>query len=276
MNAANAAMNAAAVTTPSRPADAAARFSLAGRVALVTGASSGFGAHFATVLASAGAKVACVARRHDRVDALAHSLRDSGAQAVACAMDVTDLASIKAGFDTVEATLGTVDVLVNNAGLSAPAPFPEMSDEQWSSVLDVNLSAPYRVSREMCQRLIAQGQPGTIIHIASILGHLAKAMFLNYGTTKGALINLTQAMALDLLPHKIRVNAIAPGYFPTEMTNPFFETDAGRREIAALPPGRLGRLEELDGPLLLLASEASSYMSGSVLTVDYGHSVRLS
>jgi NAD(P)-dependent dehydrogenase (short-subunit alcohol dehydrogenase family) len=251
-------------------------FSLSGRVALVTGASSGFGEHFATVLARAGAKVACVARRRDRVEALAGTLRDSGAQAVGCVMDVTDPGSVQAGFDAVEATLGTVDVLVNNAGLSAPAPFPQMSDEQWGSVLDVNLTAPYRVSREMCRRLIAEGQPGSIIHIASILGHLAKAMFLNYGTTKGALINLTQGMALDLLPHRIRVNAIAPGYFPTEMTNPFFETDAGRKEIAALPPGRLGRLEELDGPLLLLASEASSYMSGSVLTVDYGHSVRLS
>lgn len=254
----------------------AATFSLAGRVALVTGASSGFGEHFATVLARAGAKVACVARRRERVEALAGALRDVGAQAVGCVMDVTDPGSIRAGFDTVEATLGTVDVLVNNAGLSAPAPFPQMSDEQWSSVLDVNLSAPYRVSREMCQRLIAKGQPGSVIHIASILGHLAKAMFLNYGTTKGALINLTQGMALDLLPHGIRVNAIAPGYFPTEMTNPFFATDAGKKEIAALPPGRLGRLEELDGPLLLLASNASSYMSGSVLTVDYGHSVRLS
>ena len=265
-----------AVTTARIAADPTARFSLAGRVALVTGASSGFGAHFATVLAGAGAKVACVARRRERVEALAHSLRDGGAQAVACVMDVTDLASIRAGFDTIEAALGTVDVLVNNAGLSAPAPFPQMSDEQWSSVLDVNLSAPYRVSREMCVRLIETGRPGSVIHIASILGHLAKAMFLNYGTTKGALINLTQAMALDLLPHRIRVNAIAPGYFPTEMTNPFFETAAGRQEIAALPPGRLGRLEELDGPLLLLASDASSYMNGSVLTVDYAHSVRLS
>jgi NAD(P)-dependent dehydrogenase (short-subunit alcohol dehydrogenase family) len=266
----------AAVATARMPADPAARFSLAGRVALVTGASSGFGAHFAAVLAGAGAKVACVARRRDRIEALAHSLRDSGAQAVACAMDVTDQASIRAGFDSVEAALGTVDVVVNNAGLSAAAPFPQMSDEQWSSVLDVNLSAPFHVSREMCQRLISQQRPGSIIHIASILGHLAKAMFLNYATTKGALINLTQAMALDLLPHHIRVNAIAPGYFPTEMTNPFFETAAGRQEIDALPPGRLGRLEELDGPLLLLASDASSYMNGSVLTVDYGHSVRLS
>lgn len=262
--------------TSNPPRDPAAIFSLAGRVALVTGASSGFGAHFAQVLAAAGAQVACVARRVDRVEALAQSLRDAGAQAFGCAMDVTDGDSISAGFDSVEAALGTVDLLVNNAGLSAPAPFAQMSDEQWRSVLDVNLSAPFRVSREMCRRLIAQGRPGSIVHVASILGHLAKAMFVNYGTTKGALIHLTQAMALDLLPHRIRVNALAPGYFPTEMTNPFFETDAGRQEIAALPPGRLGRLDELDGPLLLLASEASSYMNGSVVTVDHGHSVRLS
>jgi NAD(P)-dependent dehydrogenase (short-subunit alcohol dehydrogenase family) len=254
----------------------AQRFSLAGRVALVTGASSGFGAHFAQVLAMAGAQVACVARRADRVEALARSIRDAGGQAFGCAMDVADAESIRHGFDAVEAALGTVDVLVNNAGLSAPAPFPEMSDAQWSSLLDVNLSAPFHVSREMSRRLIARAQPGSIINIASILGHLAKAMFLNYGTTKGALIHLTQAMALDLLPHRIRVNAIAPGYFPTDMTNPFFESEAGKQEVAALPPKRLGRLEELDGPLLLLASEASSYMNGTVVTVDYGHSVRLS
>lgn len=252
------------------------KFSLAGRVALVTGASSGFGAHFAAVLAQAGARVACVARRADRVEAVAQAIRDAGGQAFACAMDVTDPDSIRHGFDAVDAALGTVDVLVNNAGLSAPAAFPEMSDAQWTSVLEVNLTAPYRVSREMSRRLIARRQPGSIINIASILGHLAKAMFINYGTTKGALIHMTQYMALDLLPHGIRVNAIAPGYFPTDMTNPFFESEPGRREVEALPPKRLGRLDELDGPLLLLASDASSYMNATVLTVDYGHSVRLS
>ena len=262
---------------PAPRAESIARmFSLDGHVALVTGASSGFGAHFASVLAQAGAKVACVARRAERVEAVAHSIRDAGGQAFACVMDVTDPGSIRRGFDAVEEALGTVDVLVNNAGLSAPAAFPEMTDAQWTSVLEVNLSAPYRVSREMSQRLIAKRQPGSIIHIASILGHLAKAMFINYGTTKGALIHMTQYMALDLLPHGIRVNAIAPGYFPTDMTNPFFESEAGRREVEALPPKRLGRLEELDGPLLLLASEASSYMNATVVTVDYAHSVRLS
>ena len=263
-------------TIPRVDPRAASMFSLAGRVALVTGASSGFGAHFAGVLARAGAKVACVARRADRVEAVAEAIREAGGEAFACAMDVTDLVSIEQGFDAIEASLGTVDVLVNNAGLAAAAAFPEMTDEQWTSVLDVNLSAPWRVSREMSRRLIAKSQPGSIVNIASILGHLAKAMFINYGTSKAALIHMTQYMALDLLPHGIRVNAIAPGYFPTDMTNPFFESEPGQREVANLPPRRLGRLEELDGPLLLLASEASSYMNGTVVTVDYGHSVRLS
>jgi NAD(P)-dependent dehydrogenase (short-subunit alcohol dehydrogenase family) len=252
------------------------RFSLEGRIALVTGAGSGFGAHFAEVLARAGASVAVAARRVDRIQAVAQAIVDKGGKAFACEIDVSSRASIAAAFDAVEAKLGTVDIVVNNAGLSSPAPFPAMSEEQWSSVLDVNLSGPFHVSQEMARRLIMKKQPGAIINIASILGKLAKDNFINYGATKGALIHLTEYMALDLLPHGIRVNALAPGYFPSEMTNPFFESEAGKKEIAALPPKRLGRLEELDGPLLLLASDASSYINGTTLTVDYAHSVRLS
>lgn len=252
------------------------RFSLQGRVALVTGAGSGLGAHFAAVLSDAGAKVVCVARRLDRVEAIAAGIREKGGEAVACVMDVTDCASIKLAYDVAERHFGKIDVLINNAGLSDPAPFEEMTRNQWTSLLDVNLSGPFFVAQEMAKRLIAAGQPGTIINIASILGHLARYCFLNYGTTKAALIHMTQHMALDLMQHSIRVNAIAPGFFPSEMTNPFYESEDGKREIAGLPPKRLGRHEELDGPLLLLASEASSYMSGSVVTVDSGHSIRLS
>jgi NAD(P)-dependent dehydrogenase (short-subunit alcohol dehydrogenase family) len=252
------------------------RFSLKGRIALVTGGGSGFGAHFAEVLAQAGASVAVAARRVDRIQAVAQAIVDKGGKAIACEIDVASRASINKAFDIIEDKLGTVDIVVNNAGLSAPAPFPEMTEEQWSSVLDVNLSGPYHVSQEMARRLIAKKRPGSIINIASILGKLAKGNFINYGATKGALIHLTEYMALDLLPHGIRVNALAPGYFPSEMTNPFFESEVGKKEVAALPPKRLGRLEELDGPLLLLASGASSYINGTTLTVDYAHSVRLS
>jgi NAD(P)-dependent dehydrogenase (short-subunit alcohol dehydrogenase family) len=252
------------------------RFSLQGRVALVTGASSGFGAHFAAVLAQAGAKVAVAARRTDRIEQVVRGITEQGGTAFACEIDVADRASINRAFDLIQEKLGVVDVAINNAGLSAPAPFPEMSEAQWTSVLEVNLSGPYHVSQEMARRLIARKLPGTIVNVASILGKQAKENFINYGVTKGALINLTEYMALDLMRHGIRVNAIAPGYFPSEMTNPFFESEAGKREIANLPPKRLGRLEELDGALLLLASEASSYISGSTLTVDCAHSVRLS
>lgn len=264
------------MTASMQPAASADRFSLAGRTAMVTGASSGFGAHFAEVLSAAGAKVACVARRTERVCTLARAIEDRGGQAYGCTMDVADRRSIDAAFTAIERELGTVDILVNNAGATAPAPFEEMSWEHWGPVLDVNLSGPFQVSQEMARRLIAREKPGAIVNIASILGHLAYRNFTSYGTTKGALMHLTRYMAVDLLPHGIRVNAIAPGYFPTDMTNPFFATEAGKKEIAALPPARLGRLEELDGPLLLLASDASSYMSGAVLTVDYGHSIRLS
>lgn len=252
------------------------RFSLAGRVALVTGAGSGIGLHAAQVLAEAGAKVACVARRAERVEAAAAQIRAAGGEAIGCRMDVSERESIRAALDRIEERLGTVDILINNAGLSDPNVFQEMSKDQWNSLLDVNLSGPFYVAQETARRLIMASKPGSIINIASILGHLAYPAFINYGTTKGALLHMTRYMALDLLPHDIRVNAIAPGYFPSEMTNPFYETEAGQAEIEKLPPKRLGRLDELDGPLLLLASNASSYMNGSVVTVDYGHSVRLS
>ncbi|WP_185267065.1 SDR family NAD(P)-dependent oxidoreductase [Halopseudomonas xiamenensis] len=251
------------------------QFSLTGRVALVTGAGSGLGKHFASVLSRAGAAVVCVGRRLEPVESVAQGIRDAGGQALALSMDVTDPESIKEGFTSIQQHYGPVDVLINNAGLSNPTAFEEMTREQWTTLLDANLSGPFYVAQEMAKRLIAAGKPGSIINIASILGHLARPQFINYGTTKGGVIHMTQYMALDLMPYGIRVNALAPGYFPSEMTNPFYESEAGQREIAALPIQRLGRHEELDGPLLLLASAASTYMSGSVITVDAGHSVKL-
>lgn len=251
-------------------------FSLAGKTALVTGAGSGLGERFAHVLAEAGARVACCGRRLDVVERAAEQIQAAGGQAFACAMDIADRDSVNAAFNQIEKSLGPVDVLINNAGQSQAAPFTEMSEQQWQEVLDVNLSGSWRVSQEMARRLIAANRNGTIVNVASILGLLAKNMFSNYGATKAALLHLTKSMAIDLLPHGIRVNALAPGYISTDLTAWYFETDAGKAEIAALPPKRLGRLDELEGPLLLLASDASSYMSGSVVVVDYAHSARLS
>lgn len=255
--------------------DVIEQFSLEGRVALVTGAGSGLGKHFASTLSRAGATVVCVGRRLEPVTAVAQQIRDTGGQALALSMDVTDPDSIKEGFASIQQQYGPVDVLVNNAGLSNPTAFEEMTRDQWTSLVDANLSGPFYVAQEMAKRLIAAGKPGSIINIASILGYLARPKFINYGTTKAAVIHMTQYMALDLMPYGIRVNALAPGYFPSEMTNPFYESEAGQREIAVLPIQRLGRHEELNGPLLLLASNAGSYMSGTVVTVDAGHSVKL-
>lgn len=251
-------------------------FSLEGKVALVTGSGTGLGRHFAKVLAKAGAKVACVGRRLDKVESVCREIVSEGGEAFACQMDVTDHESIESALDCIESELGLVDVLVNNAGLANHAMFHEMTSEQWTSLLDANLSGPFYLSQAVARRLIAQERPGSIINVASILAHLAKSMLLNYGTTKAGVVHLTKSMALDLMQFGIRVNSIAPGYFPSEMTNPYYESEVGRKEIASLPIQRLGRHEELDGPLLLLASDASSYMSGSVVTVDAAHSVRLS
>lgn len=251
-------------------------FSLDRRVALVTGGGSGIGAHFAALLASCGAKVAVVGRRLDRLEQVVAQITASGGQAIASVMDVADRDSIQGSLNEIEARLGTVDLLVNNAGQTSRTTMVDMTPEDWTSVIDVNLSAPYFLSKEVAIRLVRKGLPGSIVNIASILGKGAMQNFSSYGTSKGALIHLTKYMAMDLLPNQIRVNAIAPGYFPSEMTNPFFESDLGKQAIASLPPKRLGRLEELDGALLLLASDAGSYINATTITVDYGHSARLS
>ncbi len=246
-------------------------FSLAGKVALVTGASSGLGQHFAGVLARAGATVVIAARRTDRLEALARDIAAAGGKAVPLALDVRDPASVKACFDAAEAAVGPVGVLVNNAGVTDPAYITRMSEAQWRGVLDVNLDGVFRVGQEAARRMVAAGKGGSIINISSIVGLGAIKTLGAYAASKAAVIALTRTMALELARDKIRVNSLAPGYIATELNDSYWETDAGKRMIAHIPFRRLGRLEELDGPLLLLASEAGSFMTGSVLTVDGGH-----
>jgi NAD(P)-dependent dehydrogenase (short-subunit alcohol dehydrogenase family) len=246
-------------------------FSLEGKAALVTGASSGLGRHFAGVLARAGAKVALAARRMDRLRELEAEIKAAGGRAVPVALDVTDSASVAHAFDAVEAVLGPITILVNNAGVPAGSFITETSDEQWRAVLDVNLDGVFRVGREAARRMKKHGAGGSIVNTASIAGFSVNKAIAAYSASKAAVISLTKTMALELARDRIRVNALAPGYIPTELNRGFLESEAGKRLLARVPMGRAGRLEELDGPLLLLASDAGAFMTGSVITVDGGH-----
>jgi NAD(P)-dependent dehydrogenase (short-subunit alcohol dehydrogenase family) len=245
--------------------------SLAGKTALVTGASSGLGAHFARVLAGAGAAVALGARRLDRLRALEGEIRAAGGKAWAVALDVTDQASVGRAFDAAEAAAGPVTVLVNNAGVPSRSFFVKTGDEEWRDVMAVNLDGVFRVGREAARRMIANGTGGSIVNIASILGFGAIKSLSAYAASKAAVVSLTRSMALELARERIRVNAIAPGYFSTEINAEFLESEGGRRLLSRVPMGRAGELSELDGPLLLLASNAGAFMTGSVIAVDGGH-----
>jgi NAD(P)-dependent dehydrogenase (short-subunit alcohol dehydrogenase family) len=246
-------------------------FSLAGKTALVTGASSGFGRHFAHVLAGAGAKVALAARRLDVLRRLEAEIRQGGGEAAALAMDVTDRASVERAVGEAEAALGPVTILVNNAGVPSGAFFTRTSEEEWRSVMSVNLDGVFRVGQEAARRMVANRAGGSIINIASLLGFGVIKGLSTYSATKAAVISLTKSMALELARDRIRVNALAPGYFATEFNDAYLASDAGKRMMARVPMGRAGAVEELDGPLLLLASDAGAFMTGSVITVDGGH-----
>lgn len=246
-----------------------ALFSLAGRAALVTGASSGLGRQFARALARAGATVALAARRTDRLDALAKEIKDGGGDAVAVAMDVTDPASIKPAFDKAQAALGPIKVLVNNAGVPSGSWFLKTDEDEWRTVLDVNLDGVFRVGQEAARRMKASGG-GSIINIASIAGYMPLKTLAPYCTSKAAVIQLTKVMALELARDNIRVNGIAPGYFSTELNEAFLGSSAGQKLLSKVPFERAGRMEELDGPLLLLASDAGAFMTGTIVAVDGG------
>jgi NAD(P)-dependent dehydrogenase (short-subunit alcohol dehydrogenase family) len=248
-----------------------AAFSLQGKCALVTGASSGFGWHFAQVLAAAGAKVAVTARRLERLRELASKLQAAGGQAAAFALDVTDPASVRRGLEAAEAALGPVDILINNAGVPSGAYFLKTSEDDWRSVMDVNLDGVFRVGQEAARRMVANKSGGSIINIASIAAFASLRTLAPYSASKAAVVSLTRSMALELSRERIRVNALAPGYFATEFNEDFLASEPGKRLLAKVPLARAGALNELDGPLLLLASDAGSFMTGSVITVDGGH-----
>jgi len=249
------------------------RFDLSGKVALVTGASSGLGVHFARTLAAAGAAVAIAARRADRLASLQAELQSAGAKAVAVELDVQSGDSITAAFVAVEEALGPIDIVVNNAGISIVKPALEMPVEDWDAVVNTNLRGAWLVAQTAGKRWLMAKRSGVIVNIASILGLRTIGQVAPYNASKAGLIHLTRALAMEWARHDIRVNAICPGYIETEMNGDFWKTPAGQRLIDRIPQRRIGKPEHLDGALLLLASDAGTFMTGSVLTVDGGHTV---
>jgi NAD(P)-dependent dehydrogenase (short-subunit alcohol dehydrogenase family) len=241
---------------------------LAGKRALVTGASSGLGRHFARVLAEAGAEVTLAARRIERVRAEAEALRARSLAAHAAELDVTSPESVARLFAASE----PFDVLVNNAGISGAGAALEMEGDAFREVIDTNLTGVFAVA-QAAGRGMKEACGGSIVNIASILGLRVAGHVAAYAASKAAVVQLTKALALEWARYGVRVNALCPGYIETPINAGFFATDAGAALIRRIPQRRLGRLEDLDAPLLLLASDRSAYMTGSVIAVDGGHLV---
>ena len=244
--------------------------SIEGRAALVTGASSGLGRHMALSLARGGAHVALAARRVERLDALAEEIAAFGGRAVPIALDVTDAASVAAGVAAAEDALGALTILVNNAGIAEAKWLLDHDERAFDRIMDTNLKGAWLVATEVGRRMIRHEHGGAIVNIASIAGVRAHPQLSVYGMSKAALIQMTRAMALEWARYRIRVNALAPGYIKTEMNESFFRSDDGRAVIAGFPNRRIGRPADIDGPLMLLVSDAGAFITGTVITLDDG------
>ena len=248
------------------------RFRLDGKIALVTGASGGLGQHFAQLLAGAGARVAIAARRTDKLQSVLDSITQRGGQARALPLDVADAASVRQCFDEL-ASWGAPDVLVNNAGVTVTRSLLDQTEDDFDHVINTNLKGNWLVATEAARRMVAAGHGGSIINIASILGERVAAGVAPYAISKAGVIQATKAMALELARHRIRVNALLPGYVVTDLNREFLASEAGEKLRMRIPSRRFGEMSDLDGPLLLLASDAGAAMSGSTVAVDGAHLV---
>jgi NAD(P)-dependent dehydrogenase (short-subunit alcohol dehydrogenase family) len=246
---------------------------LHGKTAFVTGGSSGIGAHLAGVLAAAGANVVVAARREQELAKVVAAIEERGGKAFAVRMDVTDSESIKDGFLAAEREMGVANVLLNNAGITVVKPALDATVEDWDGVISTNLRGPFLVAQAFAQRLIAHSSPGSIINIGSIMGARVAGGLSSYAAAKAGLHHLTHALALEWARYNIRVNAIAPGYILTDMTREFFSTPDGETIKKRIPQRRVGQLDHLAAPVLLLASDASTYITGAIVPVDGGHLV---
>jgi len=243
---------------------------LDGKNALVTGASSGLGWRFATALAAAGARVAVAARRADRLQTLKAEIERAGGRAHAVTLDVTDVASVRAGVAAAAAALGPLDILVNNSGVSVTKRAGEIEETDYDFVMDTNAKGAFFVAQAAGRAMIAAKRPGRIINIASAAGLRALGQLSVYCMSKAAVIHMTRALALEWGRFGINVNALCPGYIETEINRDYWDTDGGRKLVALLPRRRVGKPEDLDGLLLLLASEHSGFVNGAVIAVDDG------
>jgi NAD(P)-dependent dehydrogenase (short-subunit alcohol dehydrogenase family) len=248
-------------------------FGIAGQVALVTGASSGIGRHFAALLAAAGVKVALAARRVERLAELAREIAAAGGQSLPIACDVTRSDDVAAAVAAAENELGPLTLLVNNAGVVVSKPLFEHTEADWDHVIDTNLKGAWLMAREFAQHLVGLKRPGRIINISSVLGFRTIGRVPAYCAAKAGLTHLTHVLAMELARFGILVNALAPGYVETDFNRAFFQTEPGKALISRIPLKRLGQTEDLDGALLFLASPASAYITGTVISVDGGHGV---
>lgn len=247
-------------------------FDLEGKVALVTGAGSGLGRQFAQTLADAGASVVLAARRRKKLEQTAALIHAGGGKAFCLELDVTDSLSVTNCVRQVVSEVGVPDILVNNAGIAKQAFLTDIEEQDWDAVIDTNLKGVFLVAQAVARAMINADQPGSIINIASILGLRVSKALASYVAAKSAVVQLTKAMAIEWAGKGIRVNALAPGYFITEINQEQFADGAADDFLRQrVPMGRVGDLSEIAGPLLLLASDAGSYMTGSIIAVDGGH-----
>ena len=245
-------------------------FHVSREVILVTGASQGLGRQFARLLSGRGAAVVLAARQIAKLKSLEEEIRAKGGRAVATEMDVTDMASIARAIDSAEAALGPISVLINNAGIAVEKLAVDQTEADFDAVINANLKGAYFTATEVARRMIARQQEGNIVNIASVLGFGVMKFVSPYTISKAGLVQATKAMALELAANRIRVNALAPGYIDTDLNHAFWSTPAGEKLAKRIPQRRVGAESDLDGAILLLASNASRYMTGSVVTVDGG------
>lgn len=248
-------------------------FDVRDRVAFVTGATSGLGRHFALVLARAGARVAIAGRRPDRLAAVEGEIGQSGGICACIALDVTDTSHVSPAFDEAEDVLGSVDILVNNAGVNIPGLVADQSADEFDTVMNTNLRGAYLVAREAGRRMIARKSGGRIVNIASIGAFRVLPGLTAYCMSKAAVGMMTQCLAREWARYDINVNAICPGYIETEINSDWFRSEKGQAQIRSFLKRRLADERDLDGLLLLLASDASRAITGALMTVDDGQSL---